>query len=219
MWIIDYYKKYRLKRKYNNIAISAGVQIDDMCSFGGHNSIGRNTQLIHCNMGYASYCASNSFLRNVSIGKYCSIGKNVRIIDVTHPSRCYVSTHPAFYSVNNVTGLSYRKKNHFNENILVEGSEFSVKIGNDVWICDGAQIIGGVIIGDGAIIAAGAVVTKNVPAYAVFGGVPANLIRYRFAKDEIEFLSKTKWWNKSEEWIIAHAEHFDSVRELMSVVE
>ena len=70
-----------------------------------------------------------------------------------------------------------------------------------MWIGNDVRIIGGITIGDGAIVGLGAVVTKDVPPYAIVGGVPAKIIRYRFEQDKIEELLRDKWWNKEEEWI------------------
>ena len=72
-------------------------------------------------------------------------------------------------------------------------------IGNDVWIGANVSILPGVYIGDGAVIAAGAVVTKDVEPYAIVGGVPAKVIRYRFSPKEIYILLKIKWWDWSVE--------------------
>ena len=72
-------------------------------------------------------------------------------------------------------------------------------LGSDVWICAGALISSGVTIGDGAIVAAGAVVIKDVPAYAIVGGNPAKLIRYRFTEEQIEALLQIRWWDWPEE--------------------
>lgn len=68
-------------------------------------------------------------------------------------------------------------------------------IGNDVWIGHQAMIMPAVTIGDGAIIASGSVVTKDVPPYAIVGGNPAKIIRYRFDEKTIESLLDIKWWN------------------------
>jgi len=82
---------------------------------------------------------------------------------------------------------------------FVESSIFSeiqdIEIGNDVWIGNSATILDGARIGDGAIVAAGAVVTDNVPPYAIAGGVPAKIIRYRFDPDIVAQLLDIQWWN------------------------
>jgi acetyltransferase-like isoleucine patch superfamily enzyme len=74
-------------------------------------------------------------------------------------------------------------------------------VGSDVWTCENCLILSGVTIGDGAIVAAGAVVTKDVPPYAIVGGNPAKLIRYRFDEDQIQALLEIRWWDWPEEKI------------------
>ena len=64
-----------------------------------------------------------------------------------------------------------------------------------MWIGLNVTILGGVTVGDGAGLAAGAIVTKDVPPYAIVGGNPAKIIKYRFSKEQIEKLLKIKWWN------------------------
>ena len=74
-------------------------------------------------------------------------------------------------------------------------------IGNDVWIATGAIVLRKCKIGDGAIVGAGAVVTKDVPPYAIVAGVPAKIIGYRFSKEYIDRLLNIKWWNFSDDII------------------
>lgn len=79
-----------------------------------------------------------------------------------------------------------------------------IVIGNDVWIGYEAVILAGVTIGDGAIIGARAVVTKDVPPYTIVGGVPARVIRRRFAPQTAERLASLQWWNWPEEKLRRH---------------
>ncbi|WP_281067744.1 CatB-related O-acetyltransferase [Neorhizobium galegae] len=86
-------------------------------------------------------------------------------------------------------------------------------IGNDVWIGVRAVILDGVRVGDGAIVAAGAVVTKDVDAYAIVGGVPAKVIGYRFAEDVRASLLALEWWNYPDHILSKIAEHFSTKEE------
>ena len=95
------------------------------------------------------------------------------------------------------------------DEILHTDSGRCLEVGNDVWIGDNVLIKGGVTIGDGAIIAMGAVVVKDVPPYAIVGGVPAKIIRYRFDKEAINKLIAISWWNKPQEWIKQNAKYFN----------
>lgn len=95
-------------------------------------------------------------------------------------------------------------------------SRGDIVIGNNVWIGYRAIVMPGVHVGDGAIIGAGAVVTRDVPAYAVFGGNPGRMIKRRFTDDEIAELLEIAWWNWPVEAVTAHARAimYGGVREL-----
>lgn len=85
----------------------------------------------------------------------------------------------------------------------------NVSIGNDVWIAAGAHVLRGVSVGDGAVIAANAVVTKDVPPYAIVAGVPAKVVKYRFSDTQIKSLEAIKWWDFSDEQLSTARELFN----------
>lgn len=177
----------------------------------GYNTIGNNAIAIGCHIGYASGISKNSSITDSWIGKYTCLAPGLHIVSGEHPTGKFVSIHPAFYSLAKQYGFTYVEHQKFQEFIKTD-TGYKAFIGNDVWIGTDVTIIEGTTIGDGAIVAAGAVVTKNVPPYAIVGGVPAKLIRYRFEPDDIDFLQELKWWDKDEEWIKAHAEYFEDIK-------
>ena len=122
----------------------------------------------------------------VSIGRYCAIGHNLRILARNH-----------YTGYLNMQG-QFRKKYKLEPIGALKGP---VTIGNNVWIGDNVIILPGVHIGDGAVIGAGSVVTKDVPAYHIAAGNPARGVGKRFSDGIIEQLSEIDWWNWSEDRI------------------
>lgn len=106
-----------------------------------------------------------------------------------------LSTSPYFYYDN----LGWKLLNTKSHNEFWDYAP--VRIGNDVWIGDNVIIKNGVKIGDGAVVGLGAVVTKDVPPYAVVAGVPAKVIKYRFSDEIISELLELEWWNLEEDVI------------------
>lgn len=194
-----------MKIRYE-VKMSYGSEVNKSDHFEGKNALGSNTRVYDSFMGLGSYIANNSVIERTKIGRFCSIGDNVRTCLGIHPTFRYVSTHPAFYSLQAVAGFTFVKEQKFAEHKYIDNEQkYVVEIGNDVWIGNNVMIMDGVRIGDGAIIATGAVVTKDVEPYSIVGGVPAKLIRYRFPKDVIDFLLRVKWWNKDHKWLAANA--------------
>lgn len=133
-------------------------------------------------------------MSHIYIGNYTSIAQDVVLDAGFHHNTDSVSTFPfnAFFKE-----LYAEKKYHINH----PKTKGDIHIGSDVWLGEGCMIMGGVTIGDGAVVGARAVVTKNVEAYSVVGGVPAKHIKYRFDKATIKKLLKIKWWDWDEEKI------------------
>lgn len=188
----------------NHSIINKKTKINDYCNIHKHVNI------INSEIGLATFIGSNSYLPHSQIGKFCSISTNVKLILYTHPSKHFVSTHPAFYSLANQSGIRFTNNQKFQES-LIDLNNISLKIGNDVWIGADVTILGNIEIGDGAIIGCGALVTKSVAPYSIVGGVPAKIIRYRFTNEQITILNSLKWWNKSINWIKSNANLFTDI--------
>ena len=100
-------------------------------------------------------------------------------------------------------------------NIDEATSKGKIEISDDVWIGTNALILSGVHIGKGAVVAAGSVVTKDVPPFAIVGGVPAKVIKYRFPDDIIACLMKCDYSNISDDMIKEHFELFNSEMDIV----
>ncbi len=212
-----YLKKILFKNK--NILFEKESIIDKRCLFGGYNSIGTRTIFLSSEIGEGSYISSDCRLNKIKIGKFCSIGQNVKNSIGRHPSKTFVSTHPAFFSNQKQAGFSFVDKTTFKEHLYIDKEKlFHCSIGNDVWIGNEVTIFDGVNIGDGAIIANRAVVTKDVEPYSIVGGVPSKLIRKRFSKQIIQKLLQFKWWNKDFGWIMKNKNSFSNIDEFNKLI-
>lgn len=200
---------FYLKKK-NKVIIKHPVCFNKSTRFEGGNLVHSKTVITNSNIGYGTYIGQDCFLANSSIGRYCSIGKDVKVVSATHPTSGFVSTHPAFFSLSKQSGFTYTTKQLFKEHLMCDETHYVV-IGNDVWIGTHTIILGGINIGDGAIVAMGSIVTKNVEPYSIVGGTPAKFIRYRFEKEQIAFLCKNKWWLKDPEWLANNSDKFSDI--------
>ncbi len=189
IWIIRFIRNVIMEFKYRNKKLKIGyMSVINNVKFGIYNTIYDNVSLNNVILGNFTYITSNTSISNAKIGKFCSIGPNCKIGLGKHPTEKFVSTHPIFFSTLEQSQITFSDRNYFEEFDNIE-------IGNDVWIGSNVIIVDGIKIGDGVIIGAGAVVTKNIPPYAIVGGVPARVIKYRFDKGKIKKLLEMRWWD------------------------
>lgn len=120
-----------------------------------------------------------------NIGSFCSVADNVTVFLGGNHRVDWVTTYPF---------------GHINQEVFQHSGEGhpttkgNVVVGNDVWLGSGCTIMSGVTIGDGAIVSANSLVVKSVPPYAIVGGNPAKIIKYRFTESQIERLLDKPWW-------------------------
>ena len=148
-------------------------------TFGLHAYAVAPYYLHNVHLGDYSYFAKNAQVANTTIGKFCSIGPNFCCGLGIHPTNG-ISTHPSFYRGN-----------------IVEYKP--VTIGNDVFIGASVTVLDGVTIGDGDIIGAGAVVSKDIPPYAVAVGCPIQVKKFRLNDKQIVAMQHIQWWNWKDE--------------------
>lgn len=202
----------RSRIDYNrSVLVKGNGYIGKHCEFQGNNVISNKASVENVSMGFASYVGTNSHIHHVRIGRFTCIGSDVKIIVGSHPTKDFVSIHPAFFSTKKQAGFSFVNEQKYQEIKFADDNGNYIVIGNDVWIGSEVKLIAGIKIGDGSIVAAGAVVTSDVPDYAIVGGVPAHIIRYRFDKETIEVLKKFQWWNRDVNWISENHTLFENI--------
>ncbi len=201
-----------------NSSVSLGAIIDSDSVVTSKAKVNRFAKIVRSKVNDYTYIGVNTVVVNSDIGKFCSIANEV-YIGLSRHSLAYLSVSPIFTECNNGTGYTWTQENSYNNSL-------STKIGNDVWIGFRALICCGVTVGDGAVIGAGAVVTKDIPPYAIVGGIPACIIRYRYSQYMIQQLKEIEWWNMKDEFLkenIVLFQHeltqadIESLREKMNV--
>jgi len=164
--------------------------------------IDRNNYVYGSEIGRHSYTGSDTKIIRSTIGSFTSISWNVSIGGANH-DYTRVTTHAFLYN-----DMDHLRPDGMPP--VYDRFEKSCVIGNDVWIGTGAILLRNLTIGDGAVIAAGAVVTGDVPPYAIVAGVPAKIVKYRFPEERIAELQEIRWWNWPDEKIRENIDWFSS---------
>ncbi len=161
---------------------------------------------------YGSLC--NHWLVE-SVGAFCSFASGVDVVE--NHAIGYISTHPFLYYGGEKDKIHGRRwcevegEQGYFPNVQPKGNNYrleKIHIGNDVWLGKNVIITNSSNIGNGVIAGAGAVITKDVPDYAVVIGVPARIIRYRYSEEQIRALNKIAWWDWEDEKIREYYDDF-----------
>ena len=161
---------------------------------------------------YGPICRDHLLIE--SIGAFCSFAPGTEVV-FEHETR-YLTTSPMIYR-GAIEGkftqfTAFKELPYYIEGIQPEVEKLKqvkrIRIGNDVWLGQNVLITNYANIGNGVIAGAGAVITKDVPDYAVVAGVPARVIRYRCSPEEIKALNEIAWWDWSDKKI---SENYDDL--------
>ena len=207
-------KMYRNIRCVNSMVEHECVIADDCdidnAVLSSNVEIGRRNILRNTAIGKGTYTATNTVIKNCSIGNYCSIASNVYIGGDNHNYN------------NTCMYTNYWFKRTFGVDTGAKDVVHPTIIGNDVWIGIGVCVFAGLKIGDGCVIGAGCVVNRDLPAYSIAVGVPCRIIKYRFSPVIIKLLLELKWWSWSEDEIknnIGFLTHEPTEDEIIKLLE
>ncbi|MEI8028691.1 MAG: DapH/DapD/GlmU-related protein [Comamonadaceae bacterium] len=176
------------------------------CRFGRYTQVGEQSLMGDCLLDDYSYLGNYCDLMSTDIGKFANIASMVRINPGFHPMEWPTLHHFTYRRA--MYGMAEQDDADF----FAWRRRQRVVIGHDTWIGHGAVIMPGVRIGNGAVVGSNSVVTKDVPPYAIVGGVAAKLLRQRFPRAIAEAIEATAWWDWDHETLTERMADFKDLR-------
>ncbi len=174
------------------------------CSFAEYSHLMKGSEVYESSFGRFTRISGGSTIKS-KIGAFCAISRGALVGGGgSHPLN-QISFHSIFY----MNSKSQHPKIRFTETQLFDDELQEVNIGNDVWVGSNSVVKAGVTIGTGAVIGNSSLVVKDVPPYAVVGGVPARVIKYRHDESLIRELLRSQWWNWSIPQLKLITKHFN----------
>ncbi|SDI20325.1 hypothetical protein SAMN04488693_10784 [Arthrobacter subterraneus] len=172
---------------------------------GRYTEVGQGSRLADVDFGDYSYCDRYCDFANTTVGRFSNIASFVRIGATDHPLD-RASLHHFMYR-----SAKYWPDAADDAGWFAERRSRRTTIGHDTWIGHGAQVKPDVAVSNGAVIASGAIVTKEVPPYAIVAGVPARVIRFRQPPEIVERLERLAWWDWDHDMLRDRLDHFRSL--------
>lgn len=176
------------------------------CKIDRTSKVCSRSELNNVSIERYSYVGNNCFMVNANIGSFCSIADHCCIGGAMHPME-RVSMSPVFHEGQNVLNKNF--------SFFPQIPTSKTIIENDIWLGMGCYIKAGITIHSGAVIGMGSVVTHDIPAYEIWAGNPAKLIRKRFSEEVIAELLKIKWWDWPQDKIEQYSNCYDKPEEFI----
>lgn len=189
-FVWKFFRRLYLEKSIVGFSASIRSYCDKNSRFSEWNKISSSSEVIQSCLGRFTYLARAS-VKFSDVGSFCSIGPDAMVGGLGKHPVDWMSTHPAFFSTKMQSGSSFVQNDFFEE-------IHRTTLGSDVWIGARAIVLDGISIGNGAVVAANSVVTNDVDAFSVVGGVPAKTIKMRFEDKVIELIQRSQWWDKPE---------------------